>query len=52
MTSKRTIHSIFHKAGLVPVKDVWLKPCQAAQARAWNDENKKAALGGATQEDE
>jgi hypothetical protein len=40
------------KRGYVAVRALWLTPAQAAKARAWNDENKKAALGCATQEDE
>jgi hypothetical protein len=43
MTSPRTIHSRLHKAGLVPVKDTWLTPEQAAQVKAWDDQNRKTA---------
>lgn len=45
MTSKRTIHARLHKAGLVPIKDTWLTPSQAAKVKAWDTENRAKALG-------
>ena len=45
MTSKRTIHARLHKAGLVPLKDTWLTPAQAAQVAAWDATNRAKALG-------